>query len=114
MTVDELIEQVPALQHKEAVYSEAIAYLEEFLPSDVIDDEQPEPICAPECVVPEVPLEVIEVVLEELCLVRDALSQSLDSLKTMEISENDGRNDGEERDEKAPATGKQRKRKCCP
>ena len=103
MTVDELIEKITMLQHKESVYSEAIAYLEEFLPSDVADEEDPDPIASPGCVVPHVPFEIVETVLEELCVLRDNLSSELNSLKSMEIEEND-------RSKRDSKSGKQRKR----
>ena len=114
MTVDELIEKITSLQHKEAVYTEACAYLEEFLPSDV-DDDDPDTIAAPGCVVPEVSFDAIEEVIEQLCLVRDGLSQEVDTLKTMEITENggsDGKRDSGsgQSGKRNKGTGKQRKR----
>jgi len=85
MKVEQLIDELVALQHKTAVLEAVIYFLEAYLPSD--DGSPAKTLLVPDpCLVPQVPINVVETVIDELYAKVQELEQQTNNLKEMKIN----------------------------
>jgi hypothetical protein len=86
MKVEKLLEDMVVLQHKKAVL-EALAYfLEVYLPND--DGSPAKTLLVQDpCLIPQVPIKVVETVCDELYEQIRELETQLSNLKEMEVND---------------------------
>ena len=85
MKIGEVLNEITATQHRLAVITSLIEYLETFLPSDT---EPPEMFYVEgPCLEPEVPTSIVEEVLEKITKIQSEQSSRLDNLNKMETKD---------------------------
>lgn len=85
MKVEQLIDELVALQHKTTVLEAVIYFLEAYLPSD--DGSPAKTLLVPDpCLAPQVPINVVETVIDELYAKVQELEQQTNNLKEMKIN----------------------------
>ena len=89
MNLKEVLAEIVNKQHKVAVYEDLIAYLEDYLPSDLVQDPEEKLIVEGPCLEPNVSYSVIEKVIETLSKMMEKESTELDKLNKMEMKTNE-------------------------
>lgn len=86
MKVEKLLEDLVVLQHKKTVL-EALAYfLEVYLPND--DGAPAKTLLVQDpCLIPQVPIKVVETVCDDLYSQINELTTQIDNLKEMEVND---------------------------
>lgn len=85
MKVEQLIDELVALQHKTAVLEALVYFLEAYLPSEDGSPAKTLLVQGP-CLVPQVPIKVVETVIDELYAKAQELEQQTNHLKEMKIN----------------------------
>ena len=86
MKIEDILAQITSLQQKMAVYDSVLNHLENRLPSDTEDSVGTIRVEGP-CMDPVVPVEIIDVVVEEVSGLRFSAAEELLSLQKTEIKE---------------------------
>lgn len=84
MKVEQLIDEMVALQHKKAVLDALIYFLEVYLPND---DGSPSKtlLVQDPCLIPQVPIKAIETVIDDLYARSQELETQINTFKEMEV-----------------------------
>jgi hypothetical protein len=85
----DVLEEIVNKQHKIAVFEDLIAYLEDYLPSDVCLTPDEKLSVEGPCLEPDVSYAVIENVIEFLSKMMEEESKTLDKLNNMEMKPNE-------------------------
>jgi len=85
MHVKEVLAEIVNKQHKIAVFDDLVAYLEEYLPSDVNPEPEESLTVDVPCLEPDVSYAVIENIIEILSKMMAEESKALGKLNNMEM-----------------------------
>ena len=85
MKIGEVLNEMTSTQHRLAVIASVVEYLETFLPSDT---EKPETFYVDgPCLIPEVPVSVVEEVLDQILKIQGEQEKRLENLNKMETKD---------------------------
>tara|TARA_B100000886_G_scaffold53223_1_gene32743 strand:+ start:1154 stop:1459 length:306 start_codon:yes stop_codon:yes gene_type:complete len=85
MKIGEVLNEITSTQHRLAVLASVVEYLETFLPNDT---EAPETFYVDgPCLIPEVPVDIVEEVLDQIVKIQGEQEKRLENLNKMETKD---------------------------
>ena len=83
MTVDELLKRLTKLKHREVIWGRVADFLHQFLSQDI---GEPQQMTAEDCLIPNIPEEEIEAVLEEsIYFLLEGIEKEVAELGAMQV-----------------------------